>query len=65
MKPPSDVDRALSKAEAAVRKYEAEGYRRGSLAPDEALEEVLGPLDWSFDGEGYRLLRRLLRRLEA
>lgn len=59
------MERALSKAEASVREYEAVGYRRGALAPDEALEEVLGPLDWSFDGEGYRLLRRLLRRLEA
>jgi hypothetical protein len=29
----------------------------------EALEEVLGPLDWSWQGEGYELLRAVARRV--
>jgi hypothetical protein len=54
--------------EAAVDAYhavEAHQERSGpyeGLAPSEVLERRLGPLSWSFDGDGFRLLRAVLER---
>lgn len=46
----------------AVRRFEADGWVHGRASAVDTLEEALGPLDWSFGGRGYRLLRKVAER---
>lgn len=53
---------AIEAAVRAVRRYEADGWVHGRDSAVDALEDALGPLDWSFGGRGYRLLRKVAER---
>jgi len=63
----SEREAAIQAAVEVVRDFEANGGgHRGRKPPRSsvaALENHLGPLDWSFDGEGFRLLREVAARL--
>lgn len=62
---PEDVEAALEAAARAARRCDRTGHvGKGPRPkpPAAVLEEELGPLDWSFDGDGFRLLRELLAR---
>lgn len=59
-------EEALRRAVEAVQRdderttREGPGFRWDRMAAVDVLEEALGPLDWySFQGEGYRLLREV------
>lgn len=62
----------MTEEEAVARTVEAletfyrngvNGYQRGKPAADRILEKHLGPLDWSLDGDGFALLRKVAKRV--